>query len=91
MMNTNQSRTRRTNDVIALSPDGHFLAVGRNDVRVWDLNGVDHRIEYTMPVYYHNGNTQPIKAMRFVDKNTLEIISEDGTHRWTLTPDEQVQ
>ncbi len=86
-----QGDNRRNTDVIALSPDGDLLAVGRNDVRVWDLNGVDHRIEYTTPIYCHNRLTHPIKAMRFVDKNTLEITSADGIHHWTLTTDKQVQ
>ncbi|MEQ8676495.1 MAG: WD40 repeat domain-containing protein [Aggregatilineales bacterium] len=78
-------------DSIAFSPDHQFMAVGRKRVEIWDMRHLKAGERYPSPLYRLGELATPIKAMRFVDANTLETIAEDGTFRWNLCTGEKIQ
>ena len=82
---------RGSADAIAFSPDQQFLAVGRKRIEIWDMRHLKAGERYPSPLYRLGGLSTPIKAMRFVDANTLETIGEEGTYRWNLCTGEKMQ
>jgi WD40 repeat protein len=71
---------------VALSPDNHFLAVGYDAIRVWDLTALASAYEDREPTYRHTGPDALISSLRFVDNTTFETIDIDGVRqRWDVT------
>lgn len=81
----------QTHDVVAISPDKHYLAIARNAVQVWKLTAIDTSNEYTDPLFNLSASTQPVTAMRFVDNRTLETITGEDVHRWDLQTGKRIQ
>jgi WD40 repeat protein len=72
-------------DQVAVSPDGRYLIVGGDTLRVWDLHNLPSSVEARTPQRY-NGPEGSIVALRFLDTTTLEIRTVgDNISRWNVT------
>lgn len=86
-----QIKGRGSADTIAFSPNQQYLAVGRKGIEIWDLRHVKVGERYSSPMFRLSGLSAPVKAMRFVDANTLETVFDDGVVRWNLCTGERIQ
>lgn len=69
---------------MALSPDKHYIAYGRDIVRIWDLNNIqsDGSANWSFPA-----SEQRIYNLRFIDNQTLETFARYDFRygvRWDL-------
>lgn len=79
-----------TQSQIALSPDGRYLAIGMNYLRIWDLAALAPALREQQPNYRYEGPTSRIRSVSFVDNNLIETISADGVQRWNVVTGELV-
>jgi hypothetical protein len=73
-------RTARDPEQLALSPDGHYLVIGRTVLRVWDLWNLPEQFEDRLPMYRHDGPFWSIQFVNFVAPEVVET-SSDGIQR----------
>lgn len=76
---------------ITLSPDGRYLVIGIQALRVWDLWNLPDTFEQRLPIYRHEGPVTAIQSVTFLDNTTLETVSEDGVQRWEVESGTQVE
>lgn len=70
---------------VAISPDNRYLVLAnRSLLRVWDIQNLPENFEDRQAVYTHGGPEGLISRVYFVDGETIETISEDGTQRWNI-------
>jgi WD40 repeat protein len=69
---------------IAISPNNRYLVIGKDALRIWDLETLSANVEDRDPIYRHGGPNALITSVRFVDNNTTETFSDDGVQRWDL-------
>ncbi len=74
---------------VRFSPDNRYLVIGRDTIRVWDLQ--NPRAD-GLPTYQHDGPEGRIGAVRFADAQTIETMSVIGCSicgtywlRWDLS------
>jgi WD40 repeat protein len=65
---------------IVLSPDNRYVVVGRDIIRVWDLQALNSD---SSPNWFHEGPEYRIAYIRFLDNQTLETFAV-GEHRYAL-------
>jgi WD40 repeat protein len=69
------------NDLI-LSPDGRFFAIGRDRLRIWDVDAVRATGDYTS-LYNVDGPESRIYRLRFIDNTTIETVTYyNEVQRW---------
>ncbi len=78
------------NDV-ELSPDAHYLAVGRRYLRVWDLTTLPNDLDAQQPTYRYAGPLEYIESLRFTDNQTIETTTWKGTQVWDVTTGAQIR
>ncbi|MEZ4669351.1 MAG: WD40 repeat domain-containing protein [Anaerolineae bacterium] len=74
---------------IALSPDAHYLAIGGNNLRVWDLTNLPAALADRKPVVY-SGPSVIITDVKFVGDNLLQTNSINGSQQWDVATGEEV-
>lgn len=74
---------------IALSPDNRYLAIGGNNLRVWDLVNLPAALADRKPVIY-SGPEVTINEVRFVNDGLLETVSSNGTQQWDVATGDEV-
>jgi WD40 repeat protein len=85
-----ERRTAADPEQIALSPDGRYLVVGKEVLRVWDLANLPEKFEDRLPVYRYDGPERIIHALHFVSNEVVETTTLDGTQQWNILTGEQV-
>jgi WD40 repeat protein len=60
---------------VRFSPDNHYLVIGRDTIRVWDLQ--NPRAD-GLPTYQYDGPDGRIGTVRFADADTIETMSVMG-------------
>ncbi len=68
---------------IALSPDAHYLVIGGNNLRVWDLQNLPSKLSDRNPVVYA-GSSAKITSVRFLNGNVVEASSSEGQAQWDV-------
>ena len=77
---------------MAISPDNRYLAIGARRVNVWDLQNLQPIEGDRMPTAFNfPGPERLIRDIHFVDGNTIETITGDGTSYWKMTTGEQIR
>jgi hypothetical protein len=61
---------------ISLSPDGRYLAIARNTLRIWDLQNLSADFEQRDPIH-RVGIVSPL-SIHFVDNTTIQVNGRDG-------------
>ncbi|MEO8609289.1 MAG: WD40 repeat domain-containing protein [Chloroflexota bacterium] len=74
---------------VRFSPDNHYLVIGRDAIRVWDLQNPRGD---GLPTYQYDGPDARIGTVRFADAHTVETMSVMGCNlcsnywlRWDLS------
>jgi WD40 repeat protein len=73
---------------VRFSPDNRYLVIGRDTIRVWDLQNADAD---GLPTYQFDGPEARVGTVRFVDGNTIETLSAVYGNfwlRWNLSTGE---
>ena len=87
----NQSAVIPKNDICAVSPDGRYLVVGKQNIRVWDLKGLQPDVRYTAPIHRQTTSHHPITALRFIDNDRIEVTDIHGTLQyWDISSGTEV-
>lgn len=68
---------------IALSPDAHYLVIGGNNLRVWDLQNLPAALNDRDPVIYAASDAK-ITSVRFLNGSTVEAVSTEGVAQWDV-------
>ncbi|MCA0454682.1 MAG: WD40 repeat domain-containing protein [Chloroflexi bacterium] len=68
---------------IALSPDAHYLVIGGNNLRVWDLQNLPAALNDRDPVIYAASDAR-ITSVRFLNGSTVEAVSTEGIAQWDV-------
>jgi WD40 repeat protein len=75
---------------IAISPDGRYLVIGRQVLRVWDLTNQPEEMADRLPVYRHDGPDRIIHNLRFITNEIVETTTLDGVQQWNVLTGEQI-
>ncbi len=68
---------------IALSPDAHYLVIGGNNLRVWDLQNLPAELTDRDPVVYAASSAK-ITGVRFLNGTVVEATSTEGLAQWDV-------
>ncbi len=68
---------------IALSPDAHYLVIGGNNLRVWDLQNLPENLNDRDPIVYAASSAK-ITSVRFVNGSIVEATSSEGQAQWDV-------
>ena len=79
-----------TGGQIELSPDGRYLAIGMRYLRIWDLTTLPDDPSEHKPVYRYPGPSEHIRVVRFLDNQTIETETWNGTLRWDVATGTQL-
>ncbi len=75
-----------------ISPDGRYLVIARNNIRVWDLTALPEDFEERDPVVAFQGPDARIRTFQFVDNTTIEVTTSNGEiSYWDITTGAQVE
>jgi WD40 repeat protein len=90
-MNNQQLEVLEKSDLFAVSPDGRYLAIGKQNIRVWDLQGLLPNLRYSAPIHRQTIIHNPIAVMRFVDNQRIQVIDVNGNLQyWDIASGEEV-
>jgi WD40 repeat protein len=85
-----ERRTAPDAEQIALSPDGRYLVIGKQVLRVWDLANLPEKFEDRLPIYRYDGPERIIHALHFVSNEVVETATLDGVTQWNILTGAQV-
>jgi WD40 repeat protein len=68
---------------IAVSPDGRYLVIGGNNLRVWDLQNLPAKLSERKPMVYA-GSDAKITTVQFVNNSIVQTTSTEGSAQWDV-------
>jgi hypothetical protein len=65
-------------ELVDISPDGRYLVVGFETLRVWDLATLPENYDERTATYQYPIDTRGMNRLRFIDNTTVEILLDDN-------------
>ena len=75
----------------AISPDGRYLVIAYQMIRVWDLHNLAEDFQERDPIHRHHGPAARVRSVRFIDNIIIETESAEGVQRWNVETGQQVE
>ncbi len=75
----------------AISPDGRYLVIAYQMIRVWDLHHLAEDFQERDPIHRHHGPAARVRSVRFIDHVIIETESAEGVQRWNVETGQQVE